>query len=333
LAQGSKLLSSLPFKPLAFVLWAAMAEAAAPLPVVAAVAAPAGRGRGGAKKGRGKFKGKAKKKIVKVVPVGEDGLPLPKKEKALSLKTQVEQEIGDRDIEDVIKDARAKVEELQQAVTTAQGDEVSFETQIITGKTKMAEASAKVDTAVHAETLALEKLKAARRDLVEVQKRCAEKRLEASEGTKAFEVLEQESTTINQQAELMKEKEVALEAKAAAQKALLEAKLKEQEVAQRMKEKRQVLSLTDDPEAAERAKAEAVRAVAEEAARKEAKAAGANAEKDLKAELKNLEKMRADRDKERAKAFKEAAGLGPKKRAIADGGASPAKAAKIHDVD
>merc|ERR1719272_567167 len=128
----------------------------------------------------------------------------------------VEQEIGDRDIEDVIKDARARVEELQSAVTKAQGAEITFETDIINGKTKMGESSAKVDSCVHAETLALEKLKAARRDLVEVQKRVADKRLEASEGTKAFEVLEQESTSINQTAELLAEKKAVQEAASAA---------------------------------------------------------------------------------------------------------------------
>merc|ERR1719491_2118876 len=123
-------------------------------------------------------------------------------------------------------------------------------------------------------------------------------------------------------------------AKEAAKKAYNEAVIKAKEVAEEIKNKRQALAITDDPQAAEKAKAEAERAAEEEKARKEAKTFEKNAENDLKNDLKQLEKDRAQRDKDRAKAFKEAAGLGSKKRAISDGAAaSPAKAAKIQDVD
>lgn len=314
-----------------------MAEAAvAPAPVEA-VAAPIGRGRGAGKVKKGRGKGKAKKgkfAMKKVVAAEEGGEPKPKKEPKLSLKAQVEQEIGDRDIEAVIKEARAKVEELQGSLSKAQQEEISFETEIITGKTKMSEASAHVDSCVNQETITLEKLKAARRELIDAQKNVATKKLEAGEGDRALQVLESEGEMQKKTADLLAQKKAVQEAKEAAKKALVEAQLKEQQVAAMLKEKRHNLALTDDPAAAERAKVEAERAAEEEKQRKEAKTAGAHAEKDLKAELKALDKLRADRDKERAKAFKEAAGLGSKKRALADGvAASPAKGAKIQDVD
>jgi len=306
------------------------------LPVAAAqaVAAPAGRGRGKGKKGRGKKKGKfAMKKAPPAPALGEDGLPLPKKEKPLSLKAQVENEIGDRDIEEVIKEARAKVEEFQKAVSAAQQEELTFETDIITGKTKMSEASAHVDSCVHTETIALEKLKAAKRDMVAAQGAVAVKKLEFGDGDRAMRVLEDEGEMQAKTADLIQQKKAVQEAKEAAKKALMEANLKQMEIAQAMKDKRAALMLTDDPVAAARAKAETERAIQEDKDRKEAKTAGKHADSDLKAEMKTLDKMRAERDKERAKAFKEAAGLGSKKRASIGDGASPAKAAKIHDVD
>lgn len=159
------------------------------------------------------------------------------------------------------------------------------------------------------------------------------KKLETGEGDRALHVLEDEAAMQQKTMDLIKEKEAVQAAKEAAKKALVEAKLKEAEVAAAMKEKRAALAITDDPEAAARAKADAERALEEEKIRKEAKSAGKHADMDLKKQMKQLEMERKMRDKERAKNFKLAAGLGSKKRALADAGASPAKAAKIHDVD
>lgn len=112
-----------------------MAEAAAAVPAVAA-APVAGRGRGrGKAKGKGKFKGKFKK-VMKVAADGEEAAPKPKKEKAPNLRAQVEAEIGERNIEDVIKEAREQVLKLQAAVSKAQEGEMSYETAIIEGKTR-----------------------------------------------------------------------------------------------------------------------------------------------------------------------------------------------------
>jgi len=294
--------------------------------VAAAPVKAAGRGRGKGKlKGRGKFKGKAKKAAA-------DQVPKEPRAPKVNLRTQVETEVGDRDIEEVIKEARAKVEQLQAAVAKAQEDEIGFEKDIGDGKVKMQEASARVDECVHKETLALEKLKVSKKALIDAQRVTAEKRLAFGDEDNALHVLENEGEQQKKEADLLKEKADALAAKDAAKKAYDDAVLKAKEVAESLKAKRQALAITDDPEAAEKAKAEAVRAVEEEKMRKEAKTMVATAEKDLKAQNKELERERANRDKERAKAFKEAAGLGPKKRA---GGemASPAKAAKIQDVD
>lgn len=121
-----------------------------------------------------------------------------------------------------------------------------------------------------------------------------------------------------------------------AKKAYMEAQAKEREVAEEIKAKKATLAITDDPEAAARAKAQAERDAQEAEQRKQAKALQSTAQKDLKHQLKELEKARADRDKMRAKAFKDAAGLGSarKRLALGDGSAaSPAKAAKIADVD
>lgn len=308
---------------------AATVPATQEAPAIAATPVKAaGRGRGKGKKGRGKFKGKAKKKIV----AAADGEAAPKKEPKLNLRQQVEKEVGDRNIEDVIKEARAKVEELQAAVAKAQEEDVTYEKDIVAGKSAMTEASARVDECVHKETIALEKLKDAKKGLIEAQKVTAAKRLACTDEVKALEIIENEGEQRQKEADLLKSKADAQAAKEAAKQAYKEAMLKAKEVTEEIKHKRQALALTDDPEAAERAKKEAEDAAEEEKARKEAKSIVSHAEKDLKAENKQLERERAQRDKERAKAFKEAAGLG-KKRAHPDAAASPAKAAKIQDVD
>jgi len=307
-----------------------MAEVAATVPATlgeTAVPAAVGRGRGKAK-GRGKFKakGKGKKK--------QGGVQTPKEPKApkVNLRAQVEMEIGNRDIEEVIKEARAKVEELKAAVAAAQDDEIKFEKEIGAGKLAMEQASAKVDECVHKETLALEVLKDVKRGLIEAQKTTSAMRLAAGEEDKALDVLKNAGEDSKKEADLLKEKADAQAAKEAAKKAYNEAILKAKQVAEEIKNKRTALALTDDPEAAERAKAEAERAAVEEKARKEAKSLVAKADAELKAENKQLERDRAQRDKERAKAFKDAAGLGSKKRAISVA-PSPAKAAKMQDVD
>jgi colicin import membrane protein len=306
-----------------------MAEVAAMTLGETAVPAAAGRGRGKAK-GRGKFKAKAKGK--KNVAAG--GAPKEPKVPKVSLRAQVEAEIGNRDMEEVIKEARAKVEELKAAVASAQDDELKFEKDIGAGKIAMGEASAKVDECVHKETLALEVLKDVKRGLIEAQKKTSALRLAAGDEDKALDVLKNAGEDSKKEADLLKEKADAQAAKEAAKKAYNEAILKAKQVAEEIKNKRSALALTDDPEAAERAKAEAERAAVEEKARKEAMSVIAKADADLKAENKQLERERAERDKMRAKAFKEAAGLGSKKRAISNGvAASPAKAAKMQDVD
>lgn len=325
-----------------------MAEvAAAPVvPETAAMGAPAavagvgggmGRGRG---KGKAKKKGKAKAK-ARPVELDENGQPIPKpKAKAkIGLRQQVEEEIGDRDIEEVIKEARAKVDELQAAVEKAQMEEVKFESTILEGKTKMEAASMSVDTCVQKETLALEKFKAAKQALIEAQVKVAEKKLAAGDESKALEILQTEGESQKKEADLLEAKRVAAAAKEAARRAYEEAKAEERRVAEEIKNKK--LMICDDPEVLKKMQEdmakEAAAAEEERQARKEAKGAGKGAQKELKDELRQMAAESKLRDKERATAFKEASGLGGKKRlALADGvAASPAKAAKtvIQDVD
>jgi hypothetical protein len=304
------------------------------------VAVKAGRGRGKGKakgRGRGKFKGKAKATKAPAPVEGEEGyVPKPKKEKPVNLRAQVEAEVGDRDIQEVIKENRATVEKLQAAVAKAQLDEAAYETSILDGKVKMEQASAAVDSCVQKETLALEKFKAAKQALITVQKTVSEKKLALGEEDKALDVLASEGEVQKKEADLIDSKRKAHEAMEAAKKAYEEAKLAEKKVAEEMKAKRAALAITDDPEAASKAKAEAEKAAEDDKIRKEAKNLGKSQAMDLKAQLKELEKQRLQRDKDRAQAFKEAAGLGKAKKrlALGDGSAaSPAKAAKIQDVD
>lgn len=316
-----------------------MAEAAAAtMPVAAPAKVVAGRpkGKGKAKGKKGKF-GKKAMKAPKPVEGEEGYVAKPKKEPVKNLRVQVEESVGDRDIQDVIAEARAEVEKLQAAVSKAQESEVSYETSILEGKMAMETASASVDSCVHKETIALEKFKAAKQALIEAQKKVAEKKLAVGEEDKALSVLSSEGEKNKLEADLIKAKEDAHKAMEEARRTLEEAKLKEKQIQEEIKAKRSALALTDDPEAAAKAKAAAEQAAEEAKERKEAKALGSHAAKDLRAEVKELEKARADRDKERAKLFKEAAGLGKakkEKRALGDGSAaSPAKAAKIQDVD
>jgi len=313
-----------------------MAEAAtaAPVPVVAA---GRGRGKGKAKGKKGK-KGKFAMKVAKPVEGEEGYVPKPKKEPKVNLRAEVEASVGDRNIQDVIAEARAKVEEMQAAVSKAQEAEMGYETNILNGKLAMETASAQVDSCVHKETIALEKFKAAKQALIEAQKKVAEKKLAVGEEDKALSVLSSEGEKNKLEADLIKAKEDAHKAREEAKRALEEAKAREKAVQEEIKAKRSALALTDDPDAAAKAQASAEKEAEEAKERKEAKALGATAAKDLKQEVKDLEKARADRDKERAKLFKEAAGLGKvsKRKALGDG-ASPAKVGKagekIQDVD
>jgi len=192
----------------------------------------------------------------------------------------------------------------------------------------------------HQETIALEKFKAAKTSLINAQKNVAAKKLAVGEEEKALEVLSNEGENNKKDADLIKAREEAAAAREAAKKALEEARAKEKEIAESIKAKRHALAITDDPEAEAKAKAAAEKAAEEAKAKQEAKHLEKAAEKDLKNSLKELEKARADRDKARAQAFKEAAGLGKAKKrlAVGDGSAaSPAKAGrvaeKIQDVD
>lgn len=173
--------------------------------------------------------------------------------------------------------------------------------------------------------------------MIEVQKKVAEKKLALGDEDKALDMLANAGEDQKKEADLVNERRIAQEAKEAAKKAYQEAMLKAKQVNDEMKAKRNALAITDDPDAEAKAKAEAAKEAEEAQLRKEAKNLGKTQAVDLKNEVKQLEKARQERDKARAQAFKEAAGLGAKKKlkALGDGAsASPAaKAAKIQDVD
>merc|ERR1712176_264155 len=113
-------------------------------------------------------------------------------------------------------------------------------------------------------------------------------------------------------------------------KALEEAKIKEKEAAKTIKNH---MKATGDSAAAElKEKLDAIGG----GDAKEDKSAMKQAAKTAAQELKEIEKMRIEREKERQAKIREAQGLEKKKRALAlvDGAAdSPAKAARSNDVD
>merc|ERR1712070_696797 len=123
--------------------------------------------------------------------------------------------MGDRNIEDVIKEARAKVEELQAAVQKAQEAEAAYGSSILQGKAAMEAASATVDACVHKETIALEKFKAAKTSLINAQKSVAAKKLAVGEEEKALEVLSNEGESNKKDADLIKAQEEAVAAREA----------------------------------------------------------------------------------------------------------------------
>jgi len=311
-------------------------------PTVAAASGGRGRGRGaagrGKKAGRGKMKAKAKAKKgkAKLVAEGAEGVEKPKAEKKLNLKQQVEAEIGSRDIDEVIKEAREEVAKLQAAVEAVQKEEIEFESSILAGRKKMEACTSAVDASVAKEALALEKFKAARTAVIDSNKRVLDNKVELAEEEKALAVLASEGEMRTKESSLRKAKAEAAEAASAAKKALEEAKKKEKDAMESLKKGRQAI---EGEEAEERMKDTLAKEAAEKAVKLEAKEAARGAGKSLKEDLKEFDKARTERDKARAAAFKEAAGLGKVKKRVAlmDGSAaSPSKVAKkggIQDVD
>merc|ERR1711879_370222 len=102
------------------------------------------------------------------------GAPKPKAKAKASLKSKVEAEIGNRDIEEVIKEAREEVARLEATVATAQKEEAEFNVTVEEAKGAMELASASVDASVQKETIALEKFKAAREALIAISKQVAD---------------------------------------------------------------------------------------------------------------------------------------------------------------
>merc|ERR1712039_1029798 len=180
------------------------------------------------------------------------------------------------------------------------------------------------------ETVALEKLKAARSQLVEAQNAARQSESARLEEQKKVVIIECEAERLSKVKEYEEARKAAYAAAEAAKKALEEAKIKEKEAAEAIKSH---MKATGEAAALElKEKLDAVGggdAKEDKNAMKEAAKAAALA-------LKEIEKMRLEREKDRQSKIKEAQGLEKKKRplAIVDGATgSPAKKARANDVD
>jgi len=315
-----------------------MAEAAAAIPDEP-VAAPAAVVRGRPVKRKSKAKGKAKgknktkQKKASAAAAGPDGqeIPKPKKEPPGSLRNDVEKEVGDRPIDDVIKEVMTVIDQREAAVATAQEAQADFEKFILERKTAMENATAAVEEFRKKEDIALAKYSADRHDLVNTLKDVAVKELAVVEFNNALIVLANECEQFKKQAHFIKAKEDAKTHVEDAKKSFQEAIAQSKQVHEKINAQRNALALTDDPDAAAKAQEAAEKAAV---ARKRSNDVGKIETQKVYFDIKGLAKAQQVRDKARAKAFKEAAGLcGAGKRKSVLGGAPPAKAAKIEDDD
>eukprot|EP00928_Gymnodinium_smaydae_P002482 TRINITY_DN10887_c0_g2_i1.p1 TRINITY_DN10887_c0_g2~~TRINITY_DN10887_c0_g2_i1.p1 ORF type:complete len:408 (-),score=89.54 TRINITY_DN10887_c0_g2_i1:124-1245(-) len=221
----------------------------------------------------------------------------------LSLKNQVASSIANRDIEEVIAEAKAEVQVMQEHIEKAAAEERSIEEQLQVLSKTLAEASAKVQEGMKQEELALDKLRKSRESQIEATLAVSEARLHEDNVTKHMRTLELEVQARQQVTEFEEAKQAAREAAEAAKKALQEAKLREREAAEAMrraiKEQRQKApaALTDRVEGQEQNSDKDTASVHKET---------------LKAstmEIKLIEKMRLERERRREASLKEANGI------------------------
>eukprot|EP00928_Gymnodinium_smaydae_P002484 TRINITY_DN10887_c0_g3_i1.p1 TRINITY_DN10887_c0_g3~~TRINITY_DN10887_c0_g3_i1.p1 ORF type:complete len:399 (-),score=107.70 TRINITY_DN10887_c0_g3_i1:148-1266(-) len=283
-----------------------------------------GKGKGkGKARGKGKGKGKGKRGAhVKVKGSAKARARAPGKDSGesaetengtipdraakvpkLSLRNQVTSSILNRDIEEVLAEAKAEVKVMQEDIEKAAAEERSIEEQLQALSKKLAEASAKVEDGMKQEELALDKLRKSRESQIAATLAVTEARLNEDNLTKHMRALELEVQARQQVTEFEEAKQAAREAAEAAKKALQEAKLREKEAAEAMrramKEQRQKApaAITDRVEGQEQTK------------EKDTVSAHKETLKASTMEIKAIEKMRLERERRREASLKEANGI------------------------
>eukprot|EP00928_Gymnodinium_smaydae_P002483 TRINITY_DN10887_c0_g2_i2.p1 TRINITY_DN10887_c0_g2~~TRINITY_DN10887_c0_g2_i2.p1 ORF type:complete len:395 (-),score=100.56 TRINITY_DN10887_c0_g2_i2:123-1253(-) len=283
-----------------------------------------GKGKGKAKcKGNGKGKGKrgahaktkARAKEHARAPEKDSGesaetetetgtiLDRAAKVPKLSLKNQVTSSIANRDIEEVLAEAKAEVKVMQESIEKAAAEERNIEEQLQALSKKLADASAKVEDGMKQEEIALDKLRKSRESQIVATLGVAEARLNEDNVTKHMRTLELEVQARQQVTEFEEAKQAAREAAEAAKKALQEAKLREKEAAEAMrramKEQRQKAptAIMDRVEGQEQTKD------------KDMVSAHKETLKASTLEIKAIEKMRLERERRREASLKAANGF------------------------
>eukprot|EP00928_Gymnodinium_smaydae_P052799 TRINITY_DN36960_c0_g1_i1.p1 TRINITY_DN36960_c0_g1~~TRINITY_DN36960_c0_g1_i1.p1 ORF type:complete len:362 (+),score=115.98 TRINITY_DN36960_c0_g1_i1:85-1170(+) len=280
-----------------------------------------GKGKGKVSgKGKGKGKGKrrahakakasakararAQERASTEIAEGEDAVvDRPAKIPKLSLRSQVASSIVNRDIQEVLAEAKLEVQAMQESIEKAAAEERSIDEQLQALSRALAEASAKVEGGVKQEELALDKLRKSRDLQIEATVATAEARSNQDAVAKQMRTLELEVQAREQVTEYEQAKHAAREAAEAAKKALQEAKLREKEAAEAMriaiKEQRQKhpIAILDKVESDEQNSGKDKVKAHKETAKASA------------LEIKAIEKMRFEREKRREASLKEANGV------------------------
>lgn len=225
------------------------------------------------------------------------------KAKLGSFKSRVMQGIGDGNIDEAMAEVTKKVTACEESILASEKEERAVSEEVSEAQTAMELAAQKVEAVVRQESLALEKLRAAKLARGEGVKGLAQAEQDSSEMLKVIKILELDLAGREQVTELEEAKKRAQEAAEAARKALEESKQREKEALEAMKRVQKEQSQKEG---------EAIRDPAgkhkpgAEASKKERRAE----EKEAMIELTQIEKERAQRERERQQKWREAAGLG-----------------------
>jgi len=300
-------------------------------------------------KGKGKKKAKAKAKGKKAggrkpaVAEGEEGAEAVKKVKPLSLKAQVAEDLGNRNPEEVLAEARQKVKDCDSAIAEADTEAQALDREADAARKDMEATSAKVEELGHTEAIALEKLKAARRARNDAATGVAGVKSGRVDAATKLKILELELESRQKLQELADARKAAQDAQEAAKKAIVASKIKEKEALDSVKR----IYAEQAEKENEAVKDSASSVVDDKHAQKDAKVKAKTDAKAALSEMVFIDKARIEREKLRQINFREAAGFGKKKkqllalgfgalspkRTLAGDGGAPAKAARVEDVD
>jgi len=273
----------------------------------------------GKAKGKVKVKGKAKAKVkARAKPVEEDELGVVKKvEKVENFRARVLREIAGKSLEEALAEARARVVAEEAATGKGNGSDFGELSRNLTALEKQAAAATKqVDEVTAKEAAALDKLRAALKAQMEMTQTTLNAQVDGVEAKKVLGVLEFESKNNSKTNNFAEARISAKEAKANAKKAILDQKKLEKEA---MNSAKLALKAAKEKEAQlfqtkKRAKKDGTAQEPDEDAvqefRKQEKMREKQAAMSIDQEMKEIEKGRSSREKERLKALAKSGGAG-----------------------